>query len=214
MKNEEVKSLGFNISVAVPNSVEEFDTLAKREGACLENGVNNIIYRSTLATFRSVFCERLEQASGIQRLTETKPARKEGGDPITTFAESEMKFVARVRAEQGLDDESFKSSYSGLADEVIGLDECAFDPTKAERSAKEPKLAKVYAETATRIIDQGAGDKVLAKLGAKLNRELAFPEETGDAEVDKANQVKVLGAVIKEDQDNQRKTLDAQLMAD
>ena len=53
MKRIPVNSLGFELTRAVPDSIEEYNALApKRDNPVLEDATANILYRSTFAKFR------------------------------------------------------------------------------------------------------------------------------------------------------------------
>jgi hypothetical protein len=169
MVTKTVKTLGLQINVNVPSSVEEYDTMAKQVGACLESGVLNTIYRSYLAEFRSTFSDKLAEKTGIARAT--KPSGKfekdeNGKDtetPILVYAETESDHFDRVLVETKTE----KSAYQDLATEVA--DSIAFDPSASERAPAGPKkTAAKFTKAADDLIKAGKGEAVAAFLANKL----------------------------------------------
>lgn len=182
MKDTTIRSLGLDLAVKVPESVDEFNTLAGNANACLDEATNNILYRSWLADFRSTYCEKLETTAGIERKTRDTGKKDTKGEPVLVYDESEAEFVKRVCAEKGVEITAFKS----LADEVAaGI---AFDPKATERKTAGPKkLPKMYLEIAQKVLDAGAAEAVAAKLSGKLGITVA-PTLEGIAAAVKADQ--------------------------
>jgi len=187
---QSVKTLGYEISVLVPSTVEQYDKLAGRSGSCLESAVMNVIYRSVLAEFRDTFTEKLAAATGIERRTvDTGKKRKvktENADGSITETEeailvwddtdSEAQFTKRVIAtlmsRNGTSEEETYASFQELASSVAaGI---LFNPAeRVAASAGPKKIAKQYLDAATAIIAKGAAEAVAAKLSALLNRAVA-----------------------------------------
>jgi len=195
MKTREYKSLGLKVNFQVPESVTEFDTNAKKEGACLDEAVNNVIYRGSLAEFRDTFlhgCKAqpaadgkpevteikgVEQLTGIERLTEPvkgkdgKPVIKDG-EAVTKYSESEGDYFDRVLAQENKEASAFQS----LADKVAAS--IAFDASASERKPSGPKkLANKYKLTAARII---AGPNLASFVSNKLSNIGKTFTATGD----------------------------------
>jgi len=170
MKPRNYKSLGLNVALLVPETVQEFDANAKKEGACLNEGINNVVYRGALAEFRDTFLhgrkeepaadgkpavteiKGVEQLTGVERLTEPvkgkdgKPVVKDG-EAVTKYSESEGDYFDRVCATTNRTPESFQA----LADEVAA--QIVFDASATERKPAGPKkLAQKYKLTAARIL--------------------------------------------------------------
>jgi hypothetical protein len=186
MQSQTVKTLGYEIQVQVPSSVEEFDSLAKKQGVCLEQAILNIIYRSVLAKVRTTFVEVLEEQTGIARLTKDsgKKRKNEAGveEPVLVFTETEGEFVDRVLVETKSSKENFEALMVSVASKVT------FDPSETEAKPSGPKkVAQAYLDAAKTIIDKGQGDSVAAKLTSKLG----FPVEPT---------IESLGRAIAEDQ--------------
>lgn len=182
MKSDTIRSLGLTLAVSVPDSVEEFDQLAARAGACLEEATNNILYRSTLAAFRENFCEALEKDTGIERATKETGKKDSKGEPVVVFDESEADYVKRVLAEKKAEITSFQP----LADSTIAA--IVFDPKATERKSAGPKkLPKMYLEIAQAVLDQNKGTEVATKLSNQLGFTVA-PTLEGIAAAVKAQQ--------------------------
>lgn len=58
--------LGFKLPVSVPDNADEFDKLAGKVGAALDEAIANVLYRSWNAEFRQAFLERMEKESKIE----------------------------------------------------------------------------------------------------------------------------------------------------
>ena len=63
----DTRSCGYKLSFTGQDSVEEYDEAAGRQGAALEDAVNNTIYRSTLPEWQAAFGKVLEERTGIPR---------------------------------------------------------------------------------------------------------------------------------------------------
>lgn len=158
MKTQEYSSLGLKVNVLVPESVTEFDTNAKREGACLAEAINNCVYRGTLAEFRDEFCIALEASTGVERKTKPSGKNDASGNPVLIYAESEGEYPKRVAAEKGVEITYFQS----IADEVAG--KLVFDASARERKAPAPKKIPQWAtDTAKQFL---SGAKSLEKFSA------------------------------------------------
>lgn len=213
MQERKFKSLGLDVPFQVPESTEEFDRLAKQEGACLTEAVNNVVYRSNLATFRHYFLHGtegakdsegnplpqingVEQLTGIKRATETKEltSKNEDGSPKTTevYAETEMKYFQRVLDERGEE----ASQYQELANDVANV--IPFDPSAQERGSGKTKIPKTYLELAKKAIDGGKAEVLAERLKERLGREVDLDEQS-------------LALAVKEDMDRTRKEQEQRL---
>jgi hypothetical protein len=178
MKESNVNSLGYDLKVLVPDSVEEYDRLARKDGACFESATNNVLYRSTLAKFRDALCQAIENNTGIAR--ETEPTGRfekddEGKDtdtPVLRYVETEAVFFKRVCATLAAEGkfpspEAAAASFADLAQETIsGI---AFNPSERERAVSGPKtVAKQYTKLAQEWVDAGQADRRVAQFKEKL----------------------------------------------
>jgi hypothetical protein len=68
----DTRSCGYKIKFTGQDSVEEYDAAAGRTGACLEDAVNNTIYRSTLPEWQNAFGKLLQEKTGIPREIDPK----------------------------------------------------------------------------------------------------------------------------------------------
>lgn len=175
----QVKSIGFNLPVDVPATAAEFDALAKREGACVTEANNNVLYRSYLAEFRDEFVDALSTKFGIERKTKVTGKTKTGAD-VVSYDETEVEFVKRVAAAQGVETSAFES----LALEVNA--KLKFDPSATERKASAPKkpLKKFLEAVATIEATNGlpglekAAKNTGAYIGQQVVMDFSTPETT------------------------------------
>ena len=178
MQTVKINSLGLIINFGVPSTVEEYDNLAKKQGACLESGIMNVLYRSTLAKFRPLLADRIENQTSIARKTETvlgkdgQPKKDEDGTVVEKYIESEAEYLDRVCAVL-VENKTFASteaalaSFGTLAQEVA--DTLVFDPSEKERQPAGPKkIAKAYLEVAQKAADSGKIEALASKLATKL----------------------------------------------
>lgn len=211
MKQKDYSSLGIKFKLAVPESVEEFDSLAKAAGGCLTEATNNVVYRGVLADFRNTFLhgreadatnglsaiEGIEQTTGIER--KTKPVLKDDGSPVlkdgdavVEYDETEGVFFKRVCAQLKFEAEHFAKQAQAVADQMV------FDPSAQERKAPGPKkLAAQYKEAAERIISNGNFEKQSEKLSKILGVAPLVLVNTGDAVADTAKNAENLGWLVK-----------------
>jgi len=186
MKTKTYKSLGLNVNLSVPETVEEFDTNAKRIGACLEEATNNCVYRGSLTEFRSNLCDKVESTQGVERKTKDTGKKDSEGKAILAFDESEADFIERVVATKGIKVEDLQP----IADEVANA--IVFDASARERKAPTPKkLAAKYSANAKAIIDQGKVDAFNKKASKLIDVQFTA---TGDA----AKDVEALGWIVKQ----------------
>ena len=104
MVSKQVNTLGFELNVNVPDTIAEYDNLAKKQGAALESAVLNVLYRSVFAKFRQQFAEAVENNTGIERLTEPtgKKVKNEDGSESSEdqvrYTETEKVYFDRACA--------------------------------------------------------------------------------------------------------------------
>lgn len=166
MKNETYKSLGLNVVISVPESVEEYDKLAGKDGAALADATVNTVYRSVLNVFRAQIADAVEKQSGVARKRTYKvdangaQVLDDEQNPIIETEEPEAKYISRVAGDN-------VEQFQTLADEIAT--KLIFDPKVKERAAFAPKkLAQKFIDAATQIITAGHGEAVASALSAKL----------------------------------------------
>lgn len=210
MKTVINKSFGLNVTTSVPSTVEEFDSLAKRSGACLDEATKNVIYRGVLNDFRDVLLHgqpEVKDAAGnvtqigvtgmddlfkVERHSE-EVKDKDGnvkknakGEPITSYVEKEQAFFDRIVTTHNVS----PADQQKLADVVSSA--LTFDPSATERKPAGPKkLPAKYSDIAKKILEGGKIDALNTKLNKALNKSFTA---TGD----NAKDVESLGWLVKE----------------
>ena len=210
--------MGLNVSFSVPATEAEFNLNAKKDGACLAEAINNVIYRGSLAQFRDVFLhgQKADEANGviaiagvedvteIARKTKETGKKDKDGNVISVYAETEGDYFDRVCAEKGVEATHFQT----LADQVAASIE--FDASATERKPAGPKkLPATYLNTAKTVFDKNNVDKVIAKLLNESGTKVAFeeiPDGSTDAEVTaiRTRNIEKLGWGIKANEDAKR----------
>lgn len=153
---QKFRSLGVEVSVQVPATVDEFDQNAKSVGACLREAVSNVVYRGVLAEFRDAFCDAVEEKSGVERKRKDSGKKTEAGEVILIVDESEGEYLRRVRAEKGWTEDN--SVLQSIANEVAT--ELVFDASATEPKERKPKKVPAkYLTAAQRIITNGTQSK-------------------------------------------------------
>ena len=226
MQTVNVKCLSFSdLTYDVPASVEEFDRLAQRQGAALDEANKNVLYRAVLNRARYGFLHGvdeeknaegvvtqskiagLEELTGVERKTKiTKPEVKDADgkiaqEEVSAWAETESDFEDRVYAtlvQRGdfPSGDAASASYKSLMQQVLAA--LPFDPSKQERASAGPKKTpKTYFGIADALIEMaGSVEGAVAKFAAKTGRTV---DATRDA----------LAKGIWEDQAAQRKNIAA-----
>jgi hypothetical protein len=157
MKQVQNETLGFKLNVQVPDSVEEFDRMAGRSGAALDEANKNVMYRGWNADFRRTFVEVLgKQFPDIKRAVVGKGPKTKKNPEGSDVYESEQKYLDRVLAGG-----HSLVELQPLAEQTAA--QIPFDPSAAERSTK---VGKEYLELADGVIAKGndAVEKATAKL--------------------------------------------------
>lgn len=209
MKTIEIKPFGVTVNTSVPADSEEFDKIAKKPGACLENALKYQLYHVYFSEVRDVVLhgrdeekneagqvtqtaiKGLDETFGVERNTKPvigkdgKPSLRDG-KPVTAWDEKEEDYFQRVKATKSISDADLKLFIQSAVDQI------AFDPSTAERQPRAPrKLAAMWAEHAKKFL---AGGKVV-ELSKRLHKAIGKTfEPTGDATKD----VEVLGWLLKE----------------
>lgn len=217
-------TLGFKPTIQVPSSVEEFDRLAKRDGACLEEGNKNVIYRSIYAQARNGFLhgvdeekdasgavvvpaiEGLDKRTGTERKYKVvKPEVRDGDkitqEEVTAWDEKEDAYAERVFAtlvQQGEfpSVEAARAAFAPLMQQVV--DTIPFDPSRSERASAGPKKTpKTYYGIADALVEiAGSIEAAAQKFTAKTGRAVSADRDA-------------LAKAIWEDQTAQRKNIAA-----
>jgi hypothetical protein len=180
MKKQTFNSLGLTAAIGVPETVEEYDSLAGKPGACLESGVMNAVYRGRggLADFRYYLVHGITEddlksednkglfavtspVDGLEQTTKIERKWKDSldkagkpvvrdGETVQVPAESEDEYVKRVLVEKGGEVEQFQPIADGISAALI------LDPKARERKATGPKkLAARFKDFAGSLLSKG-----------------------------------------------------------
>ena len=132
-------SMGFKLTFQGPDSVEDYDRIAGKAGACLEDACDNTIYRGTLPEFQEEFAKRVEAFTGVTRnenteATEKARARSKTPDKVKPIMETVARYVKRATA--GMEKERMEE-LQRIAQEVA--DTIKVDPSPSKRQGAIPK---------------------------------------------------------------------------
>ena len=205
------KSLELVVNLNVPSTVSEFDTNAKKEGAALTEAINNVVYRSSLAEFRSTLIHGREadEEKGISavvgledryefpRKTKETSKKDKDGNAVLAFDETEGDYVDRLLASKGLKVEDLQP----LADEITAS--IVFDASATERKTPiSKKLAAKYLDGGkVLVVNDTKRTEFLKRYHKLLAKELVLAEDT-------SKHAEQLGWAIKEFVDeNERQSI-------
>lgn len=154
-------TLDCTFPVRVPATAEEFDRLAGRTGACVEEAIRNVVYRSVNHDFRKQLCAKLEEHTGVAR--EHKLVG-EGENKRKEYTESEKKYKARLILSGKVDQETCQLFANEIAKNL------KFDPSPSKRRGGPSKEIRGAAENILQAIamNQSSAAIVGAKLAGKL----------------------------------------------
>lgn len=173
MKTLTVSSQGFELNFLVPETCDEYNSLApKRQNPVLEDAIMNVLYRNVFNKFRDQLVSKLEEVTGVKRInsgTEEDPVWESDGKYMKrTIAE-----VAKVR---GLNPaakatrETLLAEWTPMAQGI--LSNIKFDPSERESTGGTPSVAKQYTAWAMQAVEQDGGTKIaglLAKFVGPVN---------------------------------------------
>lgn len=153
---------GLKFDVELPfNSVEEFDQLAGKAGACLDEAVQHVIAHKHLTRVRAAVVSKLEKLTGIERGKTTDESGKN-----VKYTESEQVYFRRVVQERGLGED-----WQGIQDELAKTAAAVPFQLVVTRT----RVNKEDMNMANAILASDKCDAVCAKLGI---------ERTGDNDAD------------------------------
>lgn len=204
-----IAGTALNLPVLVPESVEEFDLLAKKPGAALDEAIANVIYRGFLAEFRGEFVSDLEDVlikefpehAELKRKTiktgKTKKLADGTEEEVLKYDEAELEYVRRalgVLATLRNVPVVEISAFQSLADAVLAKTEevddgnggkitvplIRFNPLRNEPKERGPKVVpKMYIKAAEGIIAAGKVEAFFTKQGIELP---VFTEDVSEAD--------------------------------
>lgn len=178
MVKQTVKSCGVNYTIEVPTTAEEFDSLAGRVGACVEEANSNVIYRGTNADFRGEYLAALMAKYTYERpKTQDGDKKNEDGTPKLKFVNAEGKDIDLLIAANNVSE----ADQQAVADSVMtsvdkdGKPLVSFDPSERVRAPKADAIGKQDMETALSFLngDEATLRKVLKNIkkqgGVEIN---------------------------------------------
>jgi hypothetical protein len=189
MAKYETNSLGFPLTFDGPDTVEDYDRAAGKTGSCLEDAVENTIYRSTLPEWQDAFAKQVEQLTGQTRqvnaeATAAAKSRSKNPDKVKDIMETVRVFVNRATA--GMSDAD-KAALAKTAQETA--DGIVVDPAPSKRQGGLRKDLKAKAESLLTL----PTDQLESKITGYLDQIEGY-----DLERDEANKptVESLGRLI------------------
>src|SRR5580765_8171411 len=109
MKSYDTRSCGYKLRFNGPESVEEYDQKAKKPGQCLEDAINNTIYRGTLPEWQDEFARVLAKETGVAREVDAEATAKlkaRAKGEVKDIPERFKAYNARVKATWANGDEA------------------------------------------------------------------------------------------------------------
>jgi hypothetical protein len=200
MKTIETYTGKYTVKVSIPETVQEFDSLAKKEGAAIQAAVTQEIYHGTLSDIRSAAEELICEAyKATRREVGTNVFEEVDGKKVEQTKEEKWDtFLTRVAAENNLPGETpFQHIFDRLS--VGGDKEVKFDPSAQKRTSTGPKIPVQDTLQATAFIKKEVNkatgkvydlDRFKAAYHKMVGTELVI---TGD---DEAAQIKSLAASV------------------
>lgn len=200
MKQELFRTLGLNIMISVPESVEEFNKLAGNPDQCLNDAIKNVAYRQAYPEFRKGLCEAVEKETGLARKTKTVG---EGESAKEVISEKEAVYIARALSEvEGFTEEKLQAVANDVAKSIT------LDPTPTERKKKAPKEIVNNAKGVLLAIENG--QTTAANFVAAISEDLGVDFIKTYGEVTEESIVNALLAIkAKEERDRQSKYVTA-----
>ena len=171
MKREIYSSLGLDVKINIPETIDEYNELAvgRSGNAVLEDAIGQVIAHSTLGDFRKAFVAALVEKTKIPLKTKVVGKNADGTEK-TEVDETEKEYFQRVCATE----EKNPEDYQSIADEVA--DKIKFDPSKTARAAGKPKVTpEKYLAAADKIL--AAGSEAAARAAGRLAEAVGEPVE-------------------------------------
>lgn len=159
--------LGVEYSLKAPENIAEaVEICGGDENLLVEHFVQKLVYNHHNAEVRALFVEKVEEQTGIKRKTVQKDTGKKNEDGsskmIEVYDETETEYFNRVLAESGTEAGDYVAELQAIADAN------PLDGKKKARTSAGPKLAKMYVQGATEIVNAGSGEKAAKVLSAEL----------------------------------------------
>lgn len=180
MKTESYSSLGLQWPITVPETPEEFNTLAKKPNAVVEVANDHTVYHDTLGNIRVVFCEKVDEFLSKPEMAATRTANGFSESPTQVPWDSgnkdsegevielnEAAWFNKVKAVTGKDETAF----AFLQADVLKDERCRFDPSVKEKKPAQPKKIPANALSAANnlILNHGKSEIEGKKLAAPVD---------------------------------------------
>lgn len=185
MKAVVYESLGLDVSILVPETVAEYDLLAKRPDAALGDAIDNTVYRGVLNQVRAAFVPALVAFSGIK--PHSKTVKDKTGKDVEEITESDKKYVDRVVAEiavrDSITEEAARATLQPLMDQVLkatdekGVPKISFDPSSTPRAAAVKKPTKESLAIVAQLRAAGKWDAAAVKFSTELGANLPTTDD-------------------------------------
>jgi len=191
MKAYTQKSRGLELTLSVPTSIEEFDTVVGTPGAALSFANDEAIYRSVLPKIWNKAAELIPDKFSFPRKTWTEKGKDDDGNEVDVECEEDnTKFLQRWKA--SFEDGTRQPFIQAIADEV------GFDVSKSERSTKPEKTFITRAESLAAKVAAGQStwERVLENIQARCPS-ASFSIEDGEVDINEV--AAALQAMFKSD---------------
>lgn len=159
--NKEI--LGFSVKINIASTLSELAELAGSEARAVELANNYVLFHQAFGTFRTLIVEKLEELTGIKRLTEGE------GDEAEVI-EKDAAYVDRLKTEHSVS----LADYAEQIQAVISASPVNYKATRSGTAAPK-KLAAKYITAAQELITAGKAEL----FATKYNLDIAGVE--GDA---------------------------------
>lgn len=186
--------MGFKVTFNGPGTVEEYDTKAGKLGTCLEDAIDNTIYRSTLPELQDAILPIVKEFTGLDRevntaQTEKNKSRAKDPSKVKDVMETVPNYVKRAIASL---DEAKVNELGAKIQEAANKIE--IDPSPSKRKAGIPKEFLAKADS---VLTLGP-DAIEAKVTDWLARVPGFEVERDENNVPtRESLANLAGEVIK-----------------
>lgn len=146
MKPEVYASVGVDWTILVPETVDEYNTLARQAGnPCLDAAIDHIVFHDTLGDIRHEFAEALSKELKIERLKKETGEKDDKGAAITK-PENDGAFINRMLAQTGKKATDFTDIIKAVSEKVT------FDPSVSARTGKSKETPKFATNAAKELL--------------------------------------------------------------
>jgi hypothetical protein len=180
MKSIIVNSQGFELTWSVPETNEEYNSLApKRNNPVLEDATSLIFLHSAATKFRDQLSTKLGELTSIKRVVTDDDEETQGKHIRRVFVETAKARGLDPQAKAARD--QLTAEWTPLAQSIMsGI---VFDPSDREATGGTPKVAKIYSEWATKAVLADGGAKLATLLGKVLNITIDLSGQSNEEKV-------------------------------